>query len=176
RPVLRPLAADARSARGLSAERADLLGPRAHRMWNRRARRFDLAVPVDGPLPVGRKLRADRRNGEGADEFAGPCGRRLPHFNRPVRLLRRACAPRLKPVKAVEKMSALEAIISAPPNPADEVRAFYESHPYPAPLRSLDEHRKLYQNPERRRALSLLMWSTKKPRPGREILVAGCGT
>lgn len=73
-------------------------------------------------------------------------------------------------------MSAFESTILAPPDPADEVRVFYESHPYPAPLKSLDEHRKLYQNPERRRALSLLMWPTKKARAGREILVAGCGT
>ena len=59
---------------------------------------------------------------------------------------------------------------------ADGVRAFYESHPYPAPLRDLDRHRELYRNPERRRALSLLLWPTEKPRADREILVAGCGT
>src|SRR6516165_9833737 len=59
---------------------------------------------------------------------------------------------------------------------ADAVRAFYESHPYPAPLRDLDRHRELYRNPERRRALSLLLWPTQKPRADREILVAGCGT
>ncbi len=59
---------------------------------------------------------------------------------------------------------------------ADEVRAFYESHPYPAPLRSLDQHRELYRNPDRRRALSLLLWPTEKPRASRKILVAGCGT
>jgi SAM-dependent methyltransferase len=58
----------------------------------------------------------------------------------------------------------------------DAVRAFYESHPYPAPLRDLDRHRELYLNPDRRRALSLLLWPTKKQRPDREILVAGCGT
>jgi SAM-dependent methyltransferase len=73
-------------------------------------------------------------------------------------------------------MSALETTISASPDSADEVRAFYESHPYPAPLKSLDQHRKLYQNPERRRALSLLLWPTRKQRTDREILVAGCGT
>src|ERR1700757_2392388 len=56
------------------------------------------------------------------------------------------------------------------------VRAFYESHPYPAPLRDLDRHRELYRNPDRRRALSLLLWPTEKPRASREILVAGCGT
>ncbi len=60
--------------------------------------------------------------------------------------------------------------------PADEVRAFYESHPYPAPIGDLDRHRELYRNPDRRRALSLLLWPTEKPRAKREILVAGCGT
>jgi SAM-dependent methyltransferase len=63
-----------------------------------------------------------------------------------------------------------------PSDPADAVRAFYESHPYPAPLRDLDRHRDLYRNPDRRRALSLLLWPTEKQRPDREILVAGCGT
>src|SRR6516165_3068698 len=61
-------------------------------------------------------------------------------------------------------------------DPADAVRAFYESHPYPAPLRDLDRHRELYRNPDRRRALSLLLWPTEKPPANREILVAGCGT
>jgi 2-polyprenyl-3-methyl-5-hydroxy-6-metoxy-1,4-benzoquinol methylase len=59
---------------------------------------------------------------------------------------------------------------------ADEVRAFYESHPYPAPLHDLDRHREIYRNPDRRRALSLLLWPTDKPPGNREILVAGCGT
>src|SRR5271170_8301940 len=65
---------------------------------------------------------------------------------------------------------------AAPTDRADEVRAFYESHPYPAPIVNLDRHRDLYRNPDRRRALSLLLWPTEKPRPKREILVAGCGT
>src|SRR5690348_7986926 len=64
----------------------------------------------------------------------------------------------------------------APTNSADEMRAFYESHPYPAPLRNLDRHRELYRNPDRRRAWSLLLWPSEKPRADREILVAGCGT
>src|SRR2546429_4940925 len=64
----------------------------------------------------------------------------------------------------------------APTNPADEVRTFYESHPHPAPIVSLDRHRDLYRNPDRRRALSLLLWPTEAPRADREILVAGCGT
>jgi SAM-dependent methyltransferase len=63
-----------------------------------------------------------------------------------------------------------------PSDPADEVRAFYESHPYPAPIGNLDRHRDLYRNRDRRRALSLLQWPTEKQRANREILVAGCGT
>jgi SAM-dependent methyltransferase len=66
--------------------------------------------------------------------------------------------------------------IPVPANPADAVRAFYESHPYPAPIKDLDRHRELYRNPDRRRALSLLLWPTEKQRPDRQILVAGCGT
>src|SRR6266849_3492800 len=62
------------------------------------------------------------------------------------------------------------------PAPADPVRAFYDSHPYPAPIGNLDRHRELYRNPNRRRALSLLLWPTEKQRANREILVAGCGT
>jgi len=64
----------------------------------------------------------------------------------------------------------------APSDPAAAVRAFYESRPYPAPIGNLDRHRDLYRNPDRRRALSLLLWPTEKPRTNREILVAGCGT
>jgi SAM-dependent methyltransferase len=63
-----------------------------------------------------------------------------------------------------------------PSDPADAVRAFYENHPYPAPIGNLDRHRELYRNPDRRRALSLMLWPTEKPRTNRQILVAGCGT
>src|SRR5262249_51513127 len=66
--------------------------------------------------------------------------------------------------------------IPSPTDRADEVRAFYESHPYPSPIDNLDRHRELYRNPDRRRALSLLLWPTEKQRPDRRILVAGCGT
>ena len=59
---------------------------------------------------------------------------------------------------------------------ADQVRLFYESHPYPKPLQNLDRQRELYRNPDRRRAWTLLLWPTQKPRADREILVAGCGT
>ena len=61
-------------------------------------------------------------------------------------------------------------------NRSEEVRDFYERMPYPAPLTSLDEHRDLYKNPDRRRAEFHLIWPAKQPRADQEILVAGCGT
>jgi len=64
----------------------------------------------------------------------------------------------------------------APSGAAEAVYAFYERRPYPPPLTSLDEHRDLYRNPERRRAQFHLHWPTKPLRGNREILVAGCGT
>jgi SAM-dependent methyltransferase len=59
---------------------------------------------------------------------------------------------------------------------SDVVRDFYERRPYPAPFTSLDEHRDLYENPDRRRALFHLMWPTEPEHGNQEILVAGCGT
>src|SRR5258708_27137342 len=56
------------------------------------------------------------------------------------------------------------------------LRDFYERMPYPAPLSSLDEHRELYRNRERRRALCHLIWPTEPLRASQEILIAGCGT
>lgn len=64
----------------------------------------------------------------------------------------------------------------APAGAAEAVYEFYERMPYPPPLTSLDEHRDLYSNPERRRAVFHLYWPTEPPRGKREILVAGCGT
>ena len=61
-------------------------------------------------------------------------------------------------------------------NRNEEVRDFYERMPYPAPLTSLDEHRELYKNPDRRRATFHLMWPAEQPRANQEILIAGCGT
>ena len=61
-------------------------------------------------------------------------------------------------------------------NRNEEVRDFYERMPYPAPLTSLDEHRELYKNPDRRRAKFHLMWPAEQPRANQEILIAGCGT
>jgi SAM-dependent methyltransferase len=73
-------------------------------------------------------------------------------------------------------MAREETTTPAPADAADKVRAFYDSHPYPAPIANLDRHRELYRNPDRGRALSLLLWPTEKQRTNQEILVAGCGT
>jgi SAM-dependent methyltransferase len=59
---------------------------------------------------------------------------------------------------------------------SEQVRDFYEKLPYPAPLTSLDKHRELYSNPERRRALFHRIWPAQRPGQHQEILVAGCGT
>ncbi len=56
------------------------------------------------------------------------------------------------------------------------IRAFYESHPYPAPVATLEQRLDRYRDPQRRRAQSLLLWPLEKQRPDRSILVAGCGT
>ncbi len=63
--------------------------------------------------------------------------------------------------------------------PADRtaaIRAFYESHPYPAPVASLERRLDRYRDPQRRRAQNLLLWPLEKPRPDRRLLIAGCGT
>ena len=59
---------------------------------------------------------------------------------------------------------------------SDEIRQFYDTNPYPAPLTSLDEPRELYRNVERRRAHFHLMWPNEPFGESREILIAGCGT
>ena len=59
---------------------------------------------------------------------------------------------------------------------SNRVRQFYERLPYPPPLASLDEHRDLYRDPNRRRALFHRIWPLERPGRHQEILVAGCGT
>lgn len=66
---------------------------------------------------------------------------------------------------------------TAPPRDViSELGAFYERHPYPAPITNLDRHSELYKDPARRRALYHLLWPTENQRTDLEILVAGCGT
>jgi SAM-dependent methyltransferase len=59
---------------------------------------------------------------------------------------------------------------------AEEVRAFYERHPYPPPVDDLDRYRRSWNDPKKRRADSHLFWPAEPCREDRSILVAGCGT
>jgi len=58
---------------------------------------------------------------------------------------------------------------------AQAVSAFYERHPYPPPVDSLERYRGLW-NHERRRAAAHLFWPEEPYRDDRSILIAGCGT
>src|SRR5277367_78268 len=73
-------------------------------------------------------------------------------------------------------MSRRDEGAETPADRVDAIRAFYESHPYPAPINSLERRLDRYRDPHRRRAQNLLLWPLEKPRPDRSILVAGCGT
>jgi SAM-dependent methyltransferase len=60
--------------------------------------------------------------------------------------------------------------------PADEVEAFYDDHPYPPPVASLDRYRESWSDPDRLRDEYHLMWPKAAYRDDLEILIAGCGT
>jgi SAM-dependent methyltransferase len=57
-----------------------------------------------------------------------------------------------------------------------QVRDFYERMPYPAPLTSLDEHRELCRDPQRRRVLFHRIWPSRRAVYDQDVLIAGCGT
>jgi len=59
---------------------------------------------------------------------------------------------------------------------ADIVRDFYDKYPYPQPIDNLDQYRRLWQDPQRRRADYRLFWPTRSYRDDYTILIAGCGT
>ena len=58
---------------------------------------------------------------------------------------------------------------------AEEVRAFYEDHPYPPPVDDLEKYR-AWQDPKKRRAEYHLFWPSRTFGEDLSILVAGCGT
>jgi SAM-dependent methyltransferase len=58
----------------------------------------------------------------------------------------------------------------------EEVRAFYERHPYPPPVDSLEKYRQLGQDRLKRRADYHLFWPASPYREDHSILIAGCGT
>ena len=53
---------------------------------------------------------------------------------------------------------------------------FYERHPYPPPLDSLEKYRGLGQDQLKRRADYHLFWPARPYREDQSILIAGCGT
>jgi SAM-dependent methyltransferase len=59
---------------------------------------------------------------------------------------------------------------------AEEVRDFYDHYPYPRPIDSLDKYRRLWQDPQRRRADYHLAWPARPYKEDLSILIAGCGT
>ncbi|UCC89521.1 MAG: class I SAM-dependent methyltransferase, partial [Anaerolineales bacterium] len=63
-----------------------------------------------------------------------------------------------------------------PAGASDEVRLFYDRHPYPPPVADLDRYRQLWREPDRRRADYHLLWPTTGYREDLEVLIAGCGT
>ena len=56
------------------------------------------------------------------------------------------------------------------------MRAFYERHPYPPPVDSLEKYRQLGQDRQKRRADYHLFWPASPYREDQSILIAGCGT
>jgi SAM-dependent methyltransferase len=56
------------------------------------------------------------------------------------------------------------------------VREFYDRYPYPPPVDSLEKYRKIWQDPQRRRADYHLFWPQKRYTENYSILIAGCGT
>ena len=61
-------------------------------------------------------------------------------------------------------------------DPAASVQAFYERHPYPPPVESLDGYRSLWEDGRLRRQDHHLFWPARRFRDDHSILVAGCGT
>jgi SAM-dependent methyltransferase len=73
-------------------------------------------------------------------------------------------------------MSQLAELPSPSLDIADEVRSFYDRYPYPRPVDSLEQYRRLWEDPHRRRADHHLFWPDRPYKEDHSILVAGCGT
>lgn len=59
---------------------------------------------------------------------------------------------------------------------AADVRDFYERYPYPRPADSLEQYRRMWQEPQRRRADYHLFRPGRSFKEDQSILIAGCGT
>src|SRR5262245_53880945 len=58
----------------------------------------------------------------------------------------------------------------------EDVRRFYERHPYPPPIESLEKYRRFGQDRQSRRVDYHLCWPLRPYRENLSILIAGCGT
>ena len=58
----------------------------------------------------------------------------------------------------------------------EQVQDFYDRYPYPAPVENLDQYRRAWQDPRKRRADYHLFWPNKSYREDYSVLIAGCGT
>jgi SAM-dependent methyltransferase len=58
----------------------------------------------------------------------------------------------------------------------EEVRAFYERHPYPPPIDSLEKYRRFGQDRLSRQVDYHLFWPARSYKEDLSILIAGCGT
>src|SRR5215467_14243274 len=68
-----------------------------------------------------------------------------------------------------ERLSPVSAV-------GEKVREFYDRHPYPPPVESLDRYQQLWHDPQRRRADFHLFWPGCAYREDHSILIAGCST
>jgi SAM-dependent methyltransferase len=59
---------------------------------------------------------------------------------------------------------------------AEQVQDFYDRYPYPPPIESLDQYRRAWQDPRKRRADYHLFWPDKSYQEDYSVLIAGCGT
>src|SRR5688500_13591417 len=66
--------------------------------------------------------------------------------------------------------------MAAGANIGEAIKDFYERYPYPPPIDDLDNYRRRWQDPNRRRADFHLFWPDRSYTEERTILVAGCGT
>jgi SAM-dependent methyltransferase len=58
----------------------------------------------------------------------------------------------------------------------EQVEDFYDRYPYPPPVESLDQYRRAWQDPRKRRADYHLFWPVRPYKEDYSVLIAGCGT
>ena len=59
---------------------------------------------------------------------------------------------------------------------AEQVQDFYDRYPYPPPIESLEQYRRVWKDQQKHRADYHLFWPGRSYREDYSILIAGCGT